>query len=95
MPWLVADKTGGATAIGAPDERTGPWVVQAFGDARAIPGNAGSDPASRPEPRTTPAGAVAAEGGWFADVMLAALQSYERGATLSGAPRGPAGSVTN
>ena len=95
MPWLVADKTGGASGIGAPDERTGPWVVQAFEDARAIPGNAGSDPASRPEPRTTPDGAVAAEGGWFADVMLAALQSYERGATLSGAPRGPAGGVTN
>ena len=95
MPLLVADKTGGATPIGAPDERTGPWVVQAFEDARAIPGNAGSDPASMPELLTTPAGAVAAEGGWFADVMLAALQSYERGATLSGAPRGPAGSVTN
>ncbi len=94
MPWLAADNTGGEIAIGTPDTRTGPWAVQAFEDPRAFPGTAGSGPASRPEPQTAPAGAVAAEGGWFADVMLAALQSYERGAALSRAPQASAGGVT-
>ncbi len=94
MPWLAADNTGGEIAIGTPDTRTGPWAVQAFEDPRAFPGTAGSGPASRPEPQTAPAGSVAAEGGWFADVMLAALQSYERGAALSRAPQASAGGVT-
>jgi hypothetical protein len=86
---------GGGNAIGAPDARTGPWAVQVFEYARAIPGTTGSGPVSKLESHATPAGAVAAEGGWFADVMLAALQSCERGATLSGAPQAPAGGVTN
>ncbi|MDP6603145.1 MAG: hypothetical protein QGG17_02990 [Rhodospirillales bacterium] len=89
MPWLAADDAGGESAGGASEERTGPWAIQALADAGAIPGTA-----AMRDPQSTPAGAVAAEGGWFADVMLAALHSYERGAALSGAPQAPIGGIT-
>jgi hypothetical protein len=32
-----------------------------------------------------PAGAIAAEGGWFSDSMLSALSKYDNGAALAGA----------
>ena len=53
-------------------------VKEQAADTRALEATAAlnaAGPAKRPQPRPTPSGAAAADGGWFTDAMLTALEA--------------------
>ena len=62
-------------------------VKEQAADTRALEATAAlnaAGPAKRPQPRPTPSGAAAADGGWFTDAMLTALERYQKSALLVG-----------
>ncbi len=66
----IAESRQGATTLAAAN----------FNSARPVAKGRTASPATQ-----RPAGAIAAEGGWFLDSMLSTLSKYDNGATLAGA----------
>lgn len=77
----------GATPDTAVTAQTIRDVKEEAADTRALEATAAlnaAGPAKRPQPRPAPSGAAAADGGWFTDAMLTALDRYEKSALLVG-----------
>lgn len=89
--WMAFNQAASSSAAAVPDTAMAAQAVQdaqeAGSDIRALEAQAALDSmagGTRPKPRPAPSGATSADGGWFTDAMLTALENYRKSSTLLG-----------